>query len=63
MGSVNLNFLSATPQQVRRTRSMTDQDRNGDYDLLLVRSGIAHMKHGDELCDLAPGSMILLDCR
>lgn len=62
LGPVALNFLSVTPQQVRRTCAMTSADRNDGYDLLLMRSGSAHMAHGGSSCALAPGGMILLDC-
>ncbi|WP_066765265.1 helix-turn-helix domain-containing protein [Sphingobium sp. CCH11-B1] len=62
MGPVGLNFLTVSPQRVIRNQSMIERDRNRDFHIMLLRSGVAHAQQGGKSCDLPAGTMYLLDC-
>jgi AraC-like DNA-binding protein len=61
LGPVDLNFLQASPQRVKRTRAMVQRQRAADYDLLYMQKGPASLVHCGERLLVSEGSFVLLD--
>jgi AraC-like DNA-binding protein len=62
LGPLGLNFLKGTPHRVVHTRPRASDARSSGFDVMVMRAGTAHVTHGNQVCELPPGTMILLDC-